>query len=259
MILLIDNSNRTTKLALGSTAGISEDWQCRLPSAGLTVDDVAEAVRDWSVVESVAFCSVTEAGPALLRAMAADRGLPCLGLTAACVPLDLSRYPEPGTIGSDRLADAVAAAALFPGRTVVAIDAGTAVTFNGVAPGRGHPVFLGGAIAPGLAVFSTWLHEATDRLPAIEFPCGPPDPAIADSTVGAMRTAAWHGCAGMLNGLLESLCAGLDDPAVAITGSDAGLVRSLLRRPATHAPWLTLDGVRRTALAAAGPTSVGQA
>jgi len=74
-----------------------------------------------------------------------------------------------------------------------------------------------------------------------------------------MRTAAWYGCAGMLNGLLASLCAGLDDPAIVITGSDAGLVRSLLARPATRAPWLTLDGVRRTALAAAGPASVGQA
>ena len=253
MILLIDNSNRTTKLALGNAEGISESWQCRLPSADLEADEIREAVGDWSEIERVAFCSVTETGPAMLRQLAAGMSLPCFEASSLTMPLDLTGYPAPESIGPDRLANAVAAAALFPDQEVVAIDAGTAITFNVIRPGAIRPLFCGGAIAPGLGLFTRALAESTDRLPEIEFPDEPPMPAIGNSTLTAMQSAAWHGLAGLLNGILDALVPATRPNAVVVTGSDADIVSHLLARPCHHAPWLTLDGLRRAACRALVP------
>ena len=247
MMLLIDNSNRTTKLALGDADGISESWQCRLPSTDLEADEIIESVPDWEEIDLLAFCSVTETGPTVLRDVAARQGVPCFEATALTMPLDLTGYPAPETIGPDRLANAVAAAALFPDQEVVAIDAGTAITFNVVRAGSVHPVFLGGAIAPGLGLFTRSLAESTDRLPEIEFPDEAPSPAIGNSTLTALQTAAWHGFAGLLNGVLEALVPAARPSGIVVTGSDADIVCHLLSLPCLHSPWLTLDGLRRAA------------
>ena len=72
-------------------------------------------------------------------------------------------YPDPATIGPDRLANAVAARERF-GAPVVVVDFGTAVTFD-VVNASGN--YVGGVIAPGLAAMTDYLHEKTALLPRI--------------------------------------------------------------------------------------------
>ena len=56
------------------------------------------------------------------------------------------RYPKPSSIGADRLANAVAAAALHELPAVV-VDLGTAISFDVLSA---DAEYLGGAIAPGI-------------------------------------------------------------------------------------------------------------
>jgi type III pantothenate kinase len=71
---------------------------------------------------------------------------------------------EPGSVGQDRLLDALGAFSRS-NQACVVIDAGTAVTVDFV---DGQGVFHGGAIAAGLAMMLDALHERTSRLPIVK-------------------------------------------------------------------------------------------
>jgi type III pantothenate kinase len=81
------------------------------------------------------------------------------------VPLT-NRYETKDTLGKDRLAAAVAGAAMFPGENVLVICAGTALTFDFVND-RGE--YLGGAISPGMQMRFNALHTFTGKLPLVSY------------------------------------------------------------------------------------------
>lgn len=80
------------------------------------------------------------------------------------VPLHME-YTTPETLGMDRKAVAVAAAAAHPDQYSLVIDCGTCITFDVVAPGRRY---LGGSISPGLQMRLRSMHEFTERLPWVK-------------------------------------------------------------------------------------------
>lgn len=73
-------------------------------------------------------------------------------------------YQTPETLGKDRLAAAVAAWYNYPGKDMLIIDAGTAVTMD-LVNSRGE--FVGGAISPGMGMRFKALHTFTGRLPLV--------------------------------------------------------------------------------------------
>ena len=242
-LLLVDNSNRTTKLAVGDAQRVLPDSRQDSASASLSPEVLDRMLAAGPEVAGMVFCSVTADGAHLLTAWANARGLPSLELGARTVPMDLSHYPVPETIGADRLANAVAANARFPRSAVIAVDAGTAITFNVVVPDLLYPRFLGGAIAPGLAAFTSWLHTRTARLPEIVFPESPV-PAIGDGTIAAMQSAARHGLTGFLREILRAQQAECGAAEIVLTGTDAVLLAPMLGQSVTIEPMLTLDGLR---------------
>lgn len=67
-------------------------------------------------------------------------------------------YATPSTLGHDRIAAAVGALTLVPGRDCLVVDAGTAVTYDYV---TADAHFKGGNIAPGCrCAFRRWLRIA---------------------------------------------------------------------------------------------------
>lgn len=96
-------------------------------------------------------------------------------------------YPHPERIGADRLCDAAGAVARH-GAPVAVADFGTALTFD-VVDGRG--AYIGGLIAPGLPLMSSYMHEKTAKLPEVDLTAGAV-PAWGDSTENAMRLGALH-------------------------------------------------------------------
>jgi type III pantothenate kinase len=154
-------------------------------------------------------------------------------------------YPDPASIGADRLANAVGAEERH-GAPVVVIDFGTAVTFDIVGP---EAAYEGGVIAPGLGVFTDYLHERTALLPRIELT--EPPSAIGRSTADAMRVGAVIGYRGLISGILEAvtreLRAGrksMRRPVVVATGGHAGLIAAGLPAIRSVEPDLTLHGLQ---------------
>ncbi len=82
------------------------------------------------------------------------------------VPLK-NLYGTPATLGLDRLAGAVGAHVLYPGRTMLVVDFGTAITYD-IVTAEGE--FLGGDISPGAGSRFRALHEFTEALPLCSLP-----------------------------------------------------------------------------------------
>ena len=77
-----------------------------------------------------------------------------------------NRYVTKSSLGKDRLAAAVAGATRFPGKDVLIICAGTALTFDFV---NADGEYLGGSISPGMQMRFNALHTFTDKLPLLSY------------------------------------------------------------------------------------------
>lgn len=153
-------------------------------------------------------------------------------------------YETPETLGTDRLAAAVAAWMRYgraAPRTVVALDAGTAVTYEVIAA---NGVYHGGPIAPGPELLRAALHRGTAQLP--EVPLEWPARRIGRSTREALQSGVMHGFVDAVDGMLRRLEADLGArPFVVATGGWADLLAAHLpRRIDAAAPHLVLEGLQ---------------
>ena len=130
------------------------------------------------------------------------------------------KYENPRELGSDRIANAVAAYELYGGPCIT-IDFGTATSF-GVISERGE--FLGGAICPGLKLAADALTERAAKLPRFELT--KPESVIGRSTVTNMQAGIVYGYIGQINYLVERMKRELGAPhaKVVATGGLAVLV-----------------------------------
>ena len=242
MILLFDIGNTNTHLGLANGARVIR--QANIPTAGWFDGTAKKVVRRFvgaARLEGAALCSVVPRATPIVRKVIrslSDRS--CLELTAKTVRGVGIDYPRPKTIGPDRLANAVAARHRF-GAPVVVVDFGTAVTFD-VVNGEGN--YVGGIIAPGLAVMTDYLHAKTALLPNIKI--REIESVIGRSTEQAMLVGAVHGYRGLIRELLLELKRELKSeglPVVA-TGGCAKLIAAKLPEITAVDPLLTLDGLR---------------
>ena len=106
-------------------------------------------------------------------------------------------YQTPDTLGGDRIVTAAAASQKY-GAPCVVCGFGTATTIDAVGAG---PVFLGGAIAPGMGILVEALRSNTAKLPAIRI--GKPEAAIGRTTDDAIRSGIFWGNLGMVEALVQ--------------------------------------------------------
>jgi type III pantothenate kinase len=167
----------------------------------------------------------------------------------APIPLDVA---TPERVGPDRVADAVWAARAYPGRAVLVVDLGTAITLNVVSPGG---ALLGGAIGPGLRMQAWALAERTARLPLVEVRgSGDETPLIGKDTQGSIRAALRWGAVGLVTTYAAEVERALGvRPVVVATGGDAASIAAACPRIERVVPDLTLLGLHAALLAAAGP------
>ena len=130
------------------------------------------------------------------------------------------KYENPRELGSDRIANAVAAYELYGGPCIT-IDFGTATNF-GVISAKGE--FLGGAICPGLKLAAEALTERTAKLPRFELT--KPECVIGRNTVTNMQAGIVYGYIGQINYLVDRMKKELGEPdaKVIATGGLAVLV-----------------------------------
>jgi len=242
MILLFDIGNTNTHVGLADGHRVKR--QTDIPTANWKTAGATTVLARFcgkAGIEGVALCSVVpRTTPSVRRAVRRLWNLPCLELNPGTLRGVGIRYPEPETIGPDRLANAVAARH-HCGAPVVVVDFGTAVTFD-VVDARGD--YVGGIIAPGLAAMTDYLHEKTALLPRIrirEF-----KRAIGKSTEEAMLVGAVHGYRGLVRELIAELKRELKARRLPVlaTGGYAKLIASKLPEVSAVEPYLTLEGLR---------------
>ena len=140
-------------------------------------------------------------------------------------------YDDPAEIGPDRIADAVATRAVY-GSPCIVIDLGTTTNIE-VIDARG--TFVGGVIAPGLALGARSLSAAAARLPQVE-PSAPTH-VIGRNTREAMRSGV------VLAEMRATKAAGEGSVPIVITGDDAEALAALVGHSLTVDDALTLRGL----------------
>lgn len=243
-ILLFDIGNTNTHVGLANARRVIK--QANVPTEAWLnggVKDILLKFAGRNSIEGAALCSVVpRTTPLVLKAVWQLWKIDTLELTSKTVRGVGIDYPKPKTIGSDRLANAVAARHHFGAPSVV-VDFGTAVTFD-VVNRAGN--YIGGIIAPGLAAMTDYLHEKTALLPRIRI--REVDSAVGKSTEHAMLVGAVHGYRGLIHGLLNELKRELKAqrlPVIA-TGGYAKLIAAKLPEISAVRPDLTLEGLRLT-------------
>ena len=150
-------------------------------------------------------------------------------------------YPNPQSIGADRLANATAVAEFY-GCPAIVVDFGTAVTFDVVSERRSY---IGGVIAPGLEAMTNFLYQRTALLPRLSLK--EPHRAVGKSTVEGMRSGTIFGYRGLVREILAQIRAeqfSRKKVVVVATGGYARLIASRLPEVAVIHPQLTLEGLR---------------
>ena len=235
--LLIDVSNSYAKLAFASRDRVSN--LVRVPTSELSSSLVAKFLKQRQVKKLVISSVVPTKNSAISKAAHNKAQVLWLDWKLKLgVTID---YPNPQSIGADRLANAAAVAELY-GCPAIVVDFGTAVTFDVVSEGRRY---IGGVIAPGLEAMTNFLYQRTALLPRLSLK--EPHRAVGKSTVEAMRSGAVFGYRGLVREILAQIRAeqfSRKKVVVVATGGYARLIASQLPEVAAIHPHLTLEGLR---------------
>ena len=136
-------------------------------------------------------------------------------------------YSTPATLGRDRMATAVGAWSIAQrldnASDVLIIDAGTAITYDLV---TADGCFVGGNIAPGMALRFKALHEHTGRLPMVD--ADGDTPVVGYDTTTAIRSGVILGLLGEIRSYITDLKLSHPNLMVFITGGDGRLLHTRL-------------------------------
>ncbi|MBM4036369.1 MAG: type III pantothenate kinase [Planctomycetes bacterium] len=257
MLLVANVGNTHVRL------GAFEEGDEPVLAQAVAVDGLDALDAPKAAIEALVIGSVNPEAAARLRAWAAQAlRCPVLELRAELpVPLRFA-CDDPGHVGADRIASAIALHKRT-GRGGIAVDFGTAISLAVVSP---DGVFLGGAIAAGLAMSARALHADTALLPLVDAAGVPPELSCCTET--AIATGLLWGLAGLADRLIERFAeevfggtgvGGTGVPPVAhrpeacattvlATGGDAPAIVPFCRRVHALAPHLTLEGLRHAYL-----------
>lgn len=155
------------------------------------------------------------------------------------LPLPLQiQYESAGTLGTDRIACAVAANAMFPNQNVLSIQAGTCLVTDFV---DSTNTYLGGSISPGLQMRFHALHEHTAHLPLLE-----PQTInsfTGNSTQNSILSGVINGLSCEIDGFIGHYLTHYPDTVTILTGGDAPLLQNYIKNRIFAAPNLVLQGL----------------
>ncbi len=255
LLLAVDVGNTQTVLGVyaeGDRVAPSHMWRIATRH-----DDAADDVRskllallaaaqvDYTDIDEVALASVV---PLLTRMwiravydMTGINAQTCTARKAEDAGLFEADYSNPGESGADRVADAVAARALY-GAPVVVVDFGTATNIEVIdAQGR----FVGGIIAPGVNTGAEALYAHATLLSAVDLEMPESAAVIGTNSDEALRSGIVFGEAERADGLVRRIFSQLGQqcPVVA-TGGLATLIATHSSEITDVLPELTLEGLR---------------
>lgn len=186
------------------------------------VGSVVPAVNHvWAkTIRTITGAEVVSVGP--------DSGLP--------IELDVE---EPRSVGADRIVNTLAARELY-GRDTIAVDLGTATTFDCI---TAEGAFLGGVISPGLRSGLDWLAARTAKLPRVELQ--PPEVVIGRRTEACIQSGVFYQAIESVDGIVRRIKDEWQRPEayVVATGGFSNAIGPYLSTVDEIEPFLTLYGL----------------
>ena len=249
MLLAIDVGNTQTVFGVYDGESLRSMWRVAT-NKNHTPDELRLKVLplldaggyDLDAINGAVLASVvpylTAAWSDALQSLLGKPPLVCNAQTAG--DLFQAEYANPSEIGADRVADAVAARALY-GAPVVVVDFGTATNIE-VVDARGK--FIGGVIAPGMETSAAALFSHATKLAATELV--EPGTGIGGNTAQAIQVGIVYGEVDRVDGLVTRIFnqLGYTAPVIA-TGGLAQRVAPLSRTITDVNQELTREGLRR--------------
>ncbi|SCY68803.1 type III pantothenate kinase [Thiohalorhabdus denitrificans] len=241
MILAVDVGNSRVRLGLVGDRGVGP--LARVPTDSPSLEEdfrgaLERLVRGRAGIP-VGLASVVPPVTERLRALLQADGREVMEVTPESVAGMRIGYADPGEVGADRLANAVAATRHF-GAPVIVVDVGTAVTLELV---DGVGTFWGGPIFPGPGLARKALGEHAARLRGHLRHQGMHG-LLGDSTAACLAAGIGQGYPALIEGLVgrarEEI--GYEAPAV-LTGGGAPALGGTCRGITAWDPLLTLRGV----------------
>ena len=248
MQLVVDVGNTETVVGLAkSTTELAAHWRVSssvprtademtaLIRAFLAGDGIDEAGIERAVIGSVV-PSVNHVWMKTLAEIVAGDVI-AVGPTSG-LPIELD-VEEPLSVGADRIVNTLAARELY-GRDTIAVDLGTATTFDCI---TGEGVFCGGVISPGLNAGLEWLASRTAKLPRVELQ--PPESVIGRRTETCIQSGVFYQAIDAVDGIVRRIKGewGRPDPYVVATGGFAKTMGPHLATVDRIEPFLTLFGL----------------
>jgi len=169
-------------------------------------------------------------------------------LTARCFFIQLgektplpfyNKYQTPETLGNDRLAIAAFSQHFFPDKNVLAISAGTTITYDFINQNR---EYLGGNISPGLQMRLKALHQFTEKLPLIYLK--DLDYLIGTSTETSILSGVLNGAAEEIAGIIEQYKKQFEGLKIILGGGDYKYFDKRLKNNIFASPNIVLEGLK---------------
>lgn len=235
MRLLIDIGNTRAKVAVANDGGVVE---VLAEQASLQTEWLSALVGEHRF--EAALVSSTRGDAARWAEQLNVLGVKSFSLDGSTpLPIRLG-YLTPETLGRDRIAAAVGAAARFPQRNCLVIDLGTALTADLV---RADGCFEGGMISPGLESRFRALHDYTQALPLCE-----PSEAVVEvgrTTREAIEQGVMNSVQFEIEGYIARFCAKYPDLCVIVTGGGAKYFAKRIKNAIFAEPNLVFCGLNQ--------------
>ena len=232
MNLVLDIGNSLTKAAFFEKGKLAELFQKMDENA---LKDLVERSRPEALmVSSVANCPTW-----LLNNIEQH---PHFYLLNEQTKLPFSNYYQtPKTLGADRLAAVAGAMSLYPNQPILAIDAGSCITYDML---DANQRYHGGSISPGVQMRCRAMHTFTARLPLVDINAGEQTiPLRGGNTLESLRSGAWHGTLAEINQMIRMYEDKFGDLQVVICGGDAAALSQELKAAHQWVPELILIGL----------------
>jgi type III pantothenate kinase len=242
LLLAVDVGNTETVFGLYEGPELGERWRIAT-EAQRTGDELGALLADFLDLDAIDGICLASSVPRLIREYehAAQRWAeaPLLVLGPGVATGLAIHYDDPREVGSDRIANSVAARERF-GAPVIVVDFGTSTNFDIVGPDGD---FVGGVLAPGIETSMEALFSRAARLVKVDY--AEPPQVIGKTTEQALRSGLVYGFAGQVDGIVDAIRGELGVEAKAVaTGGLADLIAPHSRTVSAVEPFLTLEGLR---------------
>ncbi|RHJ95334.1 type III pantothenate kinase [Parabacteroides bouchesdurhonensis] len=232
--LIIEQGNTSSKVAIYNGSRIEASFVYK--DFGMSV--IAPLLEKYNLSHGI-LSSVIDTDEELITFLKSK--LACFVFLDENTSLPITvRYETPETLGKDRLAAVVGANYLRPGKDILIIDAGTAITYELI---EASGIYLGGNISPGMTTRFKALNTFTKKLPLVSETDN--IPLLGTTTKTAIQAGVVNGIVYEMDGYIDRLRVKYPELLVFLTGGHSFYFERRLKNSIFADINLVLTGLNR--------------